>query len=259
MPDEPTGSPSANVACSPLLRARAMRMLIGLRNMHKTFMIVIGLALVVPSVARAQGNWLQKGVSGVGAEVGVAHQDGDTELLVTGAYSHQGFLDILLTLGWHDAAITGLPDLSVYSLSGELDYHPLKQTKEVPLSLKVGIAYAQTFFSSETLSENDLSLSAWETVLGAGVYRFFPLAERIGVTPQITAGWVHESASATSFGETQTNTDDRFALGVMASFAYLDSAGHIWGLTPSLGFGPGNTPTTFSFSVAFISTLLGAR
>lgn len=234
-------------------------MLIGLRNMHKTFMIVIWLALVVPSVARAQGNWLQKGVSGVGAEVGVAHQDGDNELLITGAYSHQGFLDILLTLGWHDAAITGLPDLSVYSLGGELDYHPLKQTREVPLSLKVGIAYTQTFFSSETLSENDLSLSAWQTVLGAGIYRFFPLAERIGVTPQITAGWGHVSTSATMLGETRTNTEDLLAIGVMASFAYLDSAGHIWGVTPSLSFGPGNTATTLGFSVTFISTLPGAR
>src|SRR5215831_12832871 len=90
----------------PLLHARAMRMLIGQRNMPRTFLIVILLALVVPSVARAQGNWLQKGVSGVGAEVGVAHQDGDTALVLTGAYSHQGFLDVLLTLGGHDTTVT---------------------------------------------------------------------------------------------------------------------------------------------------------
>jgi len=227
--------------------------------MHKTFVIVIWLALVVPSAARAQGNWLQKGVSGVGADVGVTHQDGDTALSITGSYSHQGFLDILLTFGWHDTAITGIPDLSAYSLGAELDYHPLKQTKEVPLSLKVGIAYTQAFFSSETLSENDSSLSGWETVLGAGVYRFFPLAERIGVTPQITVGWVHSSAAATIFGETRTNTDDQFAIGVMASLAYLDSASHIWGVTPSLAFGPGNTTTSFGLSVTFISTLPGAR
>jgi len=237
-----------------------MRMVIGQRNMPKTFVIVIWLALVVPSVARAQGNWLQKGVSGVGADVTVSHGGGDTALEITGSYSHQGFLDILLTLGWHDTTITNVPDLSAYSLGAELDYHPLKQTKEVPLSLKVGIGYTQTFFSSETLSDNDLSLSDWETVLGAGVYRFFPLAERIGVTPQITVGWVHESASLMRLGETQTNTtDDRFAIGVLASFAYLDSAGHIWGVTPTLAFGPGNTTTAFSLSLTFISTLPGAR
>jgi len=237
-----------------------MRIVIGQRNMPKTFVIVFWLALVVPSVARAQGNWLQKGVSGVGADVTVSHGGGDTALGLTGSYSHQGFLDILVTLGWHDTTIANIPDLSAYSLGAEVDYHPLKQTKEVPLSLKVGIAYTQTFFSSETLSDNDLSLSDWQTALGAGVYRFFPLAERIGVTPQINVGWVHESASLMRLGETQVNPiDDRFAIGVVASFAYLDSAGHIWGVTPQLVFGPGDTPTTFSFSVTFISTLLGAR
>lgn len=236
-----------------------MRMVIGQRNMLKTFMIVIGLALVVPSVARAQGNWLQKGVSGVGAEAEVTHQSGDTALLMTGSYSYQGFLDILLGLGWHDATITNVPDLSVYSLSGEVDYHPLKQTKEIPLSLKVGVAYTQTFFSSQTLSDNDSSISAWQTVLAAGVYRFFPLAERIGVTPQITLGWVHDSATGMIPGQTLTNTDDRFAIGVLASFAYLDSANHIWGVTPNLAFGPGNTSTSFGLSVTFISTLPGAH
>jgi hypothetical protein len=236
-----------------------MRIVIGQRNMPKTFVIVFWLALVVPSVARAQGNWLQKGVSGVGADVGVSHRDGDTALELTGSYSHQGFLDILLSLGWHDTTITNVPDLSAYSLGAEIDYHPLKQTKEVPLSVKVGIGYTQTFFSSQTLSENDLSLSDWQTVLGAGVYRFFPLAERIGVTPQITVGWVHESAGLTRLGETQTTTDDRFAISVLASFAYLDSAGHIWGVTPTVAFGPGNTTTAFSLSLTFISTLQGAR
>jgi hypothetical protein len=227
--------------------------------MPRTFMIVILLALVVPSVARAQGQWLQKGVSGVGVEAGVDHGDGDTAFLLTGGYSHQGFLDAFLTLGWHDTTMTDLPDLNVYSLGAEIDYHPLKQTKEIPLSLKVGIGYTQNFFSSQTLSDNESSLSAWHTVLGAGIYRFFPLAERIGVTPQLTLGWIHVSTSATILGDTQTNTDDQFAIGVSASFAYLDSAGHIWGVTPSLSFGPGNTATAFGLSVAFISTIPGAR
>ena len=227
--------------------------------MKQTFVIVIWLALLVPSAAHAQGNWLQKGVSGVGAEAGVAHQDGDTALVLTGGYSHQGFLDFFLTLGWHDTTVTDIPDLSVYSLGAEIDYHPLKQTKEIPLSLKVGIAYTRTLFSGQTLSDNDSSLSAWQTLLGAGIYRFFPLAERIGVTPQITLGWIHVSTSATLLGDTQTNTDDQFAIGVMASFAYLDSAGHIWGVSPSLSFGPGNTATAFGLSVAFISTIPGSR
>jgi hypothetical protein len=228
-----------------------------MRVLQPIFVMVIW--LMIPSAARAQGNWLQKGVSGVGAEVTVSHQDGGNSLELRGAYSHKGFLDFSLALGSQDANMSGLPDLSVYYLGSEVDYHPLKQTKEIPISLKVGIAYTQFFYSSDTLSQNDSSISQWSVGLGGGAYRFFPLAERIGVTPEIDLVWVHSSVAETIFGDTQTLTDDRFGIGLTAAFAYLDSANHIWGVAPSLTFGPGNTPTTFGLSVAFITTLQGPR
>jgi hypothetical protein len=236
-----------------------MRMLIGLRNMHKTFVIVIWLALVVPSAARAQGSWLQKGVSGVAAEATVARQGSDSFLGLKGGYSHQGVFDVDLGLGWIDTTVADLPDLSVYSLSATLAYHPVKQTREIPLSLSVGIVYAQTFFSSDTLRENEESLSQWATTLLGGAYRFFPLAERIGVTPEIDLGWVHSSLTDSFFDQTRTVTDDLFVIQLRAAFAYLDSAGHIWGVAPTLNFGPGNNPTAFGISMTFISTLPGAR
>jgi hypothetical protein len=243
----------------PLLRARAMRMVIGHRNMPRTYMIVIWLALVVPSAAHAQGIWLQKGVSGVGAQVTVSHQDGSSALTLLGGYSYHGFLDFELSLGAGDANALDIPDLTVYSLGAALVYHPLKQTREIPISLKVEASYSQNFYSSDTLSENDASLSAWGTMLAGGAYRFFPLAPRIGVTPEIDLGWSHSSATATIFGDSQTATDDSFVITLGAALAYLDSAGHIWGAAPVLSFGPGNTPTVFGLSVAFITTLPGAR
>lgn len=243
----------------PLLHAVAMRIVIGRRNMKKTFVIVIWLALMVPAAARAQGIWLQKGVSGVGAQLSVEHQDGANGYSLLGAYSYQGFLDLELSLGWLDTSMIDIPDLSVYTLGAGVIYHPLKQTKEVPLSLKVAADYRQTFFSSDMLKENDSSLSGWDAVFSGGAYRFFPLAERIGVTPEIDLGWHHASASATILGDTQTTTDDTLVILLGASLAYLDSSGHIWGLSPALTFGPGNTPTTFGLAVSFVSTLPGAR
>jgi hypothetical protein len=236
-----------------------MRMVIGLRNMPKTFVIVIWLALIVPSVARAQGSWLQKGVSGVAAELTVTHQAGDNVFLLSGGYSHRGILDVGLNVGWAAPTMGDIPDLSAYLLGANLAYHPLKQTKETPLSVSVGMSYTQTFFSSDTLSENDASLSAWATTLVGGAYRFFPVAERIGVTPEIDLGWGHTSLSGTVLDQTQTTTNDLFVIQLRAELAYLDSAGHIWGVAPSLGFGPGNNPTTFGMTVTFISTIQGAR
>ncbi len=236
-----------------------MRTVIGLRNMPKTFVIAIWLALMVPSAARAQGAWLQKGVSGVAADLTVTHQAGDNVVLLSGGYSHRGVLDVGLDVGWAAPTMGDIPDLSAYLLGANLTYHPLKQTKETPLSISVAANYTQTFFSSDTLSANDISLSGWTTVLTAGVYRFFPVAERIGVTPEIDLGWGHNSVSAMSLDQTQTTTNDQFVIQLTADIAYLDSADHIWGVAPSLSFGPGNYPTTFGITVAFISTILGAH
>ncbi len=223
--------------------------------MKKTFVIVIWFALVVPSVARAQGEWLQRGVSGVEGDLTVSHNSGASEFSATAGYSHQGFLDVNVTLGLVDTTIAGLPDLNVYTLGVDLAYHPLKQSKEIPLSVSVALGYAQDFYSSDTLSENDASLSTWATMLVAGAYRFVPVAERIGVIPQVTLGWVHSSSSQTVLDQTQTNTDDLLVIQLKGGLAYLDAGGHIWGVAPSVTFGPGNTPTTFAISVAFISTL----
>ena len=234
-------------------------MVIGLRNMPKTFVIAIWLALMIPSVARAQGNWLQKGVSGVGADLGVTRTDGNNVFLLGGGYSHRGILDVGLDVGWTAPNREDIPDLSAYVLAATLAYHPLKQAKETPLSVSVGMIYTQFFFSSDTLSENDASLSAWATALVGSAYRFFPVAERIGVTPEIGLEWNHTSASGTVRDQTQTNTSDVFVIQLRAALAYLDSAGHIWGVAPSLNFGPGNNPTTFGISVEFISTIPGAR
>lgn len=236
-----------------------MRTVIGLRNMPKTFVIVIWLGLMVPSVARAQGSWLQKGVSGVGANLGVTRTAGDNVYLFTGGYSHRGILDVGLAAGWGAPTLEGVPDLSEYVLGATLAYHLLKQTKETPLSVSVGMLYTQSFFSSDILSERDASLSAWGTALVGSAYRFFPVEERIGVIPEIGLAWNHTSVSGTVLDQTQTATSDLFVIQLEAELAYLDSAGHIWGVVPSVSFGPGDNPTTFGISVEFISTIPGAR
>jgi hypothetical protein len=227
--------------------------------MPKTFVIAIWLALMVPSVARAQGSWLQKGVSGVGAELSVTREAGDNVFVLTGGYSHRGVLDVGLAVGWSAPTVEGVPDLSEYVLGATLAYHLLKQTKETPLSVSLGMFYTQSFFSSDTLSERDASLSAWGTALTGSTYRFFPVAERIGVTPEIGLAWFHKSATGTVMDQTQTSTSDLFVIELQAELGYLDSAGHIWGVAPNLSFGPGDNPTSFGISVTFISTIPGAR
>jgi len=206
------------------------------------------------STASAQVSvWLQKGVSGVGASAGVAHTDGDTGLQVQGGYSYEGFLDLGLTLGRHDLSTDQIPDLIGFEVEPTIEYHPLKQTKEMPISLSVGTAYGRSFFSSDLLSAAGVSTSGWSFTLASFVYRFIRINERVGVIPTLGAGWVYNSFTASGNGVEMTATDDGLRVLVGANLAVLDHAGHIWGIAPSLSFGHG--ATAFGIAVNFVAPM----
>jgi len=205
-----------------------------------------------PSAASAQVSvWLQKGVSGVGASAGVVHSDGDTGLQLQGGYSYQGFLDLGLTLGAHDLSTDETPDLVGYEARPTVEFHPLKQTKEMPISLSVGTAYGRSVFSSEQLSDDGLSASGWDFTLASFVYRFVRINERIGVIPTFGAGWVYSSLTVSGGREDVTVSDDGFRVLIGANLAVLDHAGHIWGVAPLLSFGHG--ATAFGIAVNFVA------
>jgi hypothetical protein len=207
-----------------------------------------------PSAASAQVSvWLQKGVSGVGASAGVTHSDGDTGLRVEGGYSYQGFLDLGLTLGWHDLSTDATPDLIGYEVQPTIEYHPLKQTKEMPISLSVGTAYGRSFISSDQLTAADISASGWGFTLASFVYRFVRINERVGVIPTLGAGWVYSSLTLSQDGVDMTVTDDGLRVLIGANLAVLDHAGHIWGIAPSLSFGHG--ATAFGIAVNFVAPM----
>lgn len=50
---------------------------------------------------------------------------------------HQGILDVDLAVGWGAPTVENVPDLSAYSLGANLTYHPLKQTRETPVSVSI--------------------------------------------------------------------------------------------------------------------------
>jgi hypothetical protein len=207
-----------------------------------------------PSAASAQVSvWLQKGVSGLGASVGVIHGGGDTGLLLQGGYSYQGFLDLGLTLGRTDVSTDEVSDLIGYDVKPTIEFHPLKQTKEMPISLSVGAAYGRSFFSSEELSAARISISGWNFTLASFVYRFFRINERVGVIPTLGAGWVYSSSTLSQGGADITASEDGLRVLIGANLAILDRAGHIWGVAPLLSFGEG--ATTFAIAVNFVAPM----
>ncbi|MEO7734023.1 MAG: hypothetical protein ABIY55_23875 [Kofleriaceae bacterium] len=207
------------------------------------------------SAASAQVSvWLQKGVSGVGASVGVVHSDGDTGVQLEGGYSYEGFLDLGLTLGKHDLSTDANPDLIDYEVEPTIEFHPLKQTKEMPISLSVGTAYGRSFISSDELNAAGISVSAWRFTVASFVYRFVRINERVGVIPTLGAGWVYSSSTLSRAGDDDiTVSDDGPRVLIGANLAVLDHANHIWGIAPLLSFGHGST--AFGIAVNFVAPM----
>jgi hypothetical protein len=216
--------------------------------------LLVLVVMFAPSVASAQVSvWLQKGVSGVGASVGAAHSDGDTGLHLDVGYSYQGFLDLGLTLGRHDLSTDTTPGLIGYEVKPTIEFHPLKQTKEMPISLSVGTAYGRSSIASDQLSAAGISASAWEFTLASFVYRFVRINERVGVIPTFGAGWVYSSVTLSQNGVDRTTSDDGLRVLIGANLAILDHAAHIWGVAPSLSFGHG--ATAFGIAVNFVAPM----
>jgi len=217
--------------------------------------LVFVVAIMAPSSARAQVSvWLQKGVSGVGASSGVLVASGETGLNAEVGYSYLGVLELDLDLGWAHAG--GDPQVDGSSIDGVnlgpvIQFHPVKQSKEVPISFDLQGASRQSFYFSQALTDQGLSAAGWQIALGGGVYRFVPLAASVGVIPEVDLAWIHSSTTISRDRmDLATTTQDDLAVIVGANFALLDSAGHIWGVTPTLSFG--TAATTFGLAVNFV-------
>jgi hypothetical protein len=217
--------------------------------------LVFVVAMMAASSARAQVSvWLQKGVSGVGASSGVLFASGQTGLNAEVGYSYLGFLELDLDLGWAHAG--GDPDIDGSSIDGlnvgtVLQFHPVKQSKEFPVSIDLQGASRQSFYFSQALDDQGISAAGWQIGLGGGIYRFVPLAPSIGVIPEVDLAWIHSSTTLSmDHMDLLTSTQDDLQIIVGANFAILDSAGHIWGVTPTLGFG--TMATTFGLAVNFV-------
>lgn len=226
--------------------------------MRRVFLLwAVSIAILIPASAQAQGVniWLQNGVSGVGAVSGFGFGSNLTGLLAAAGYSYKGVLEFDVEAQWDH--FSGTASLDTVPLSVGVAFHPIKQSKEMPISLAFQGFGGYTLLSGDELNNQGLTAYGWDVSLAAGVYRFFPLAERVGLTPEFYFGWSHTSTTASfqDTGEQLSSTSDDaafFTLG--ANLGFLDGSGHIWGLTPVLAFGTG--PTTFTLNVSFVAPLM---
>jgi hypothetical protein len=222
--------------------------------MGKYWLIVLVCAagLAVPRSAGAQVSvWLQKGVSGLGAEAGISVDDSSTTFHVAGGYSHLGELDFDAGLDYttfkSDNAIAS--DLGAYGGTAALQYHPLKQGPDMPISLGLGLGASVAKLTSGQLDDAGITGSLWGISTGVEVYRFVKLTPNFGVTPSIGLLYSYSHISLkNTLDEELTDSDSHVGVDLTGYFGLLGSTGTIYGISPSL-FLSDNVSFSVSFSM----------
>jgi hypothetical protein len=208
--------------------------------MGKRWLIVLVCAagLAIPGSANAQVSvWLQNGVSGAGAEAGVSVDDSSTTFHVAGGYSHLGVFDFDLGFEYvtfnSDNAIAS--DLGAYGAVFAVQYHPLKQGPDMPISLgfQLGVPFAK--LTSSQFDAQGVSGTLVGIAAGVAAYRFVKLAPSIGVTPSIGILYTYTHIALDDMaGNELTNSDNHLGVSLTGNFGFLGSTGMIYGVSPSL-------------------------
>jgi len=194
-------------------------------------------AAFTPRPAEAQVSiWLQRGVDGYGGFVGLATNGTDALLSLSGGYSYQGFLDFdlgLAFIGYDDFFGDGT-EVSALTISPGIQYHPLKQSDNLPFSLGLGAVYNYTIYSSDELDAAGIELTGWSISGSVNVYRFFKLSGNFGIIPAVAGSYVYESQTLSDGVTDMEGTVNSFSVALGAYLGYLDASNRIWGIIPSV-------------------------
>jgi hypothetical protein len=205
---------------------------------HWLIILVCAAGLAVPRSANAQVSvWLQKGVSGLGAEAGVSVDDSSTTFHLAGGYSYLGALDVDIGLDFtsFDSDNEIASDLGAYGATLALQYHPLKQGPGMPISLGLALGLPIGKLTSGELDDQGISGTLWGFSAGVAGYRFVKLAPNIGVTPSIGLVYNYSHLSLSDMADNEiTSSDNSFGVSLTGNFGFLGSAGTIYGVSPSL-------------------------
>lgn len=201
--------------------------------------LTVSIFFVWQRSASAQSIWLKEGVSGLGVTAFVSGNDTQTAFGLNLGYSYRGVLDLGLTsAAYIFPDDIGLPeDLVGFGFGPRVEWHPLKQSGVVPISVGVG-GFATAFgYASDEYDDADAELRGWNAGFDASIYRFFKLAPNLGITPAASVGFTHFSNTFEERFDETTATDDQVSLALGAYLAILDASGRIWGITPVVVFG----------------------
>lgn len=220
----------------------------------RSAVIMFVLLLAMVSTGFAQGDYLNRGESGFGLNVGFSNNSDATGLGGKVSYSINGIADFGLSFTRisFDQKLFG-EDLKGTAISPSAAFHLVKQDSiNTPVSATIFLGYEMDTYSSKALDALgwDMSGSFWG--FGLSLFRNIRTAPTTVLQPSVSAGlWTGTIKVKDSFGNSKNEDDNitafQFGLSVFLESAQQTSAFRI---DPSISFSEGNT--TLSLGAGYI-------
>ncbi len=225
------------------------------RTLPAFFILFLSSALL----AFSQGNFLKTGQSGLGVSGALSTNPDVSGFSGTAGFALAGVFDLGLSVGkaTYDAVTFG--DLKSTSLVTEIRAYVARQNmSKSPITLSVSVGYASERFSSPDFEPDNLTMRSHSLLVGATVYRDFPLVRKAFVQPYIGVGYASTTTKVSDpTGLTLSSTEGLVALNLGVPLVYSLSARTMAVLQPGVALDKNNV--TFAISLGLIVALSKAR
>ncbi len=141
------------------------------------------ITILIPSLLNAQGQYLEKGISGIDISGEYALNNDLNSFTIGLGYSFNGIFDI--GFDYSNASLDNDDKLYINFYGPCLRFHVLKQSKVVPISFSFSASYLFGSYSGDYLKHNNLELSCTTFGTSGIVYGTISKGSLIEVMPEI--------------------------------------------------------------------------
>lgn len=205
-------------------------------------------------VGLSQGQFYQKGYSGIGFGAGVNFPENAMDYLGSVSYTFGGRATILGLIGTTRSTEN---DLSSFNIGANVIFYPYKYSQSKPITMELAIGYMHSNYSDEVLSEFDLKLTGGALKLEGGFYYHIFINEMNQLIPWIKYEYNYTKARLSDgYGN---YADDDITLGFLKfgidfSFSISDKLDILVGPKITIGVkGEGNDNVTFGIQAQFVT------
>lgn len=217
--------------------------------MKAVFVILAGIAVLLPTQVDAQNRFLGDNESGFGIAAGVGTSEFTTDLGGTLYYTFNGRVDLGLGIAHSSFDEDFGGDMSALQLSPTVTVAMIRPTPDMGLGLEANAGYSRGMFSGDALDQSDISMTANQFHGGVDGYWRINASERVKVLPGMGLSYVNTSLSITDNSTDQSASESTGDVMVRAQVSV--QMNNQFYFTPSFSTIDGEETWAFSLGTVF--------